>query len=205
MFDSAWASTSGNAFLLVDRAASPTMTVRQPALPVRVANGKRLRRKRAMELDRRRQRPRQARRAGHLGLRRVDGLIRGISLDAASGLQSYPNGKSFSGTAASNYADGWLGFVTKKEPGTGTDAALGLAPGSPRTWNTRYFDPGLPWGTWQVCADDGSRRSFVTVNNKNRAGTANSIVLDLKSSTSASGTCTGISSWPTPTTPQEVS
>jgi Tfp pilus assembly protein PilV len=207
VFDSAWASTSGKAFMFVDRGANATMTVRQPALPVRVANGQtgsgtnakwswfgdaNVRAKLVV--------------SSTSDCAASTDSIRGISLDAASGLQSYPSGKSFSGTSATNYANGWLGFVTKKEPGTtGTDAALGLAPGTPRTWNTGYFDPGLPWGTWQICADNGSRRSFVTVNNKNRDGTKNYIVLDLQSSASGSGTCTGISSWPAPTTPQEVS
>jgi Tfp pilus assembly protein PilV len=208
-FNSAWASTSGNAFLSVDRGANATMTVRQPALPVRVANGQTGSGASAKwnwvgGADVRAKLVVASTSDCAASPDRINGITTG---DSASGLQSYPSGITpYSGTVAQNYADGWLGFVTKKEPGTtGTDAALGLAPGSPRTWSTRYFDPGLPWGTWQICADDGSRRSFVTVNNKNRAGTANYIVLDLKSATSATGTCSGINSWPAPTTPQEVS
>ena len=197
VFDSTWASTSGNAFMFVDRAASAAITVRQPALPVRVADGKRTSGLQSGQwnwIGGANVRAKLVVPASSDCAASTDS-IRGITLDATNGLQSYPTGTTYTGTlsATSNYTDGWLGFVTKKAPGT-TGA----------TWNSRFFDPGLPWGTWQICADNGTKRSFVTVNNKNRDGTTNYIVLDLSSSASSSGTCSSISTWPAAGTPQGV-
>jgi hypothetical protein len=113
--------------------------------------------------------------------------MKGITQDSANGLTSYPSGTNFTGTrsTSSNYDDGFLGFVTKQVP-AGT------------TWNARYFDPGLPWGVWQVCADYGGRRNFATVINKQPNGTSNYVVIDVHSSASGSqaATCGG-SGWPT--------
>jgi len=114
--------------------------------------------------------------------------------DAASGLQSYPTGQTYTGSlsSTSNYTDGWLGFVTRKAPGT-----------TGQTWANRYFDPGLPWGTWQVCADNGltgtsARRAFLTVVNGDRDGTANYAVLDLSASPQTATCGPTSSAWPAP-------
>ena len=196
VFDSAWASTSGNAFLFVDRGANATMTVRQPALPVRVANGKRTSSPQNGQWNW----------VGGANVRAKlvvpstsdcsasPDIVNGITTDTASGLQSYPTGQTYTGSlsSTSNYTDGWLGFVTRKAPGT-----------TGQTWANRYFDPGLPWGTWQVCADNGltgtsARRAFLTVVNGDRDGTANYAVLDLSASPQTATCGPTSSAWPAP-------
>jgi Tfp pilus assembly protein PilV len=196
LVDATWASTSGNAFLAVDRGASATMTVRQPALPVRVADGKRSSNPQRGQwnwVGGANVRAKLVVPAGSDCAASPD-TMNGITTDTANGLQSYPSSTTYSGTLSttSNYADGWLGFVTRKAPGT-----------TGQTWNSRYFDPGLPWGTWQVCADNGltgisARRSFITIVNGDRDGTQNYAVLDLSTS-SQSATCGATSAaWPAP-------
>jgi Tfp pilus assembly protein PilV len=196
VFDSAWASTNGNAFMSVDRGASATMTVRQPALPVRVADGKRNSNPQKNQWNW----------VGGANVRAKlvvsassdcaasPDTINGITTDTANGLQSYPSGQTYTGSlsSTSNYGDGWLGFVTKKAPGT-----------AGQTWGSRYFDPGLPWGTWQVCADNGltgtsARRAFLTVVNGDRDGTTNYAVLDLSASPQVATCGPTSTAWPAP-------
>lgn len=108
--------------------------------------------------------------------------------DTTWGLQSYPTGRALSNAL--------VGFVTKK-PGTIGGAV--------------EFDPGLPFGTWQICADarlkEGgifkNRRNFGTVKNTSPDGDPTPDELDLN--WSAAGTlqknskCSDASGWPAPT------
>ncbi len=193
-FDATWAQTAGNAFINVDRNANLSMTVRQPALPVRIANG-------TYGSNPQKGKPNwvgganvQARlvTAATSDCLASPETLKGRSQDNANGLQSYPDGQNFSGTlsATSNYDTGFKGFVTKRAPGT-----------AGQTWNDGYFDPGLPWGTWQVCADSGGRRNFATIVNKQPNGTASYAIIDLQGAGSTSNTCNGGTAWPAPVLP----
>jgi hypothetical protein len=92
--------------------------------------------------------------------------------------------RTWSGTSANNYEDGFAGFVTRKAPAiTGND------------WGQGHFDPGLPWGKWQVCADDGLRRNFLVIDNTKPDGSATYQVLDLNGTGSEAKVCTA-SGWP---------
>jgi hypothetical protein len=63
------------------------------------------------------------------------------------GLESYPSGRSMSGTSP-GFTNGMTGFVTKIAGAGGTE-----------------FDPGLPFGVWRVCADDGTRSVVAQIDN----------------------------------------
>jgi hypothetical protein len=196
----AW--VAANAFQLIDpattydRTAAPAKPLRQPALPVRVANGK------------------YTSGANNGKYVWVGGanvvaklipesatsqcnnkeLIPGIASNASYGLQSYPTDRPptathpRSGTAP--YNNGLAGMVTKRPT-----AAI-------------EFDPGLPFGTWQVCAHANlsgtNRRAYATVDNTHTGTAPTTYVIDLNNTTnppSDSGTCptTATSSaWPTP-------
>ncbi len=88
--------------------------------------------------------------------------IPSVATNSSWGLTSYPTvttgGRTLVGTAAKNFSDGMAGFVTKV-PGTTGGAE---------------FDPSLPFGTWQICADDNngssSRRNFIKVTNSDPDG-----------------------------------
>ena len=52
------------------------------------------------------------------------------------------------------------------------------------------FDPGIPYGTWDLCADDGSRRNTARVNNTAINGTGTLTTINLSGSSGwTSGTC----------------
>jgi Tfp pilus assembly protein PilV len=189
-FNSTWAGS--NAFKLVDRLpAVASMVVRQPALPVRIFKG-------SWDEDDNEAFENQPIPFGGANVQaKLVGLatsslcaaapdtIKGITEDPVNGLQSYPALiPSYTGTKETNYADGHLGWVTRRAPG--------------QIWTTGYFDPGLPWGTWQVCADDGVRRGFATVTNDKPNGLRNPAkTINLLGSGSQLGTC-ATQPWPTP-------
>ena len=177
-FDATWATT--NAFQLIDpaqtydRTTAPAKPLRQPALPLRIAYGKL-------------PNPNSTK-PNYVGGANVVAklippstqsqckdteLVPGITMDANYGLQSYPTNvaatTTFPGSGTSPlFATGLAGMVTKKPTAT------------------NGFDPGLPFGRWQVCADykDGSssrKRIFTTIDNKH-TGTAPTIYdLDVNS------------------------
>jgi Tfp pilus assembly protein PilV len=193
-FDATWAAT--NAWKKLDPLQSASMTIRQPALPVRVASGTN------GGSGTYKNEPKWV--GGANVQAKLVGLptsspcyaapdtVPGITQDSANGLQSFPSGiATYSGTlAASNYGNGLLGFVTRKAPsGSGAES-----------WSGGHFDPGVPWGTWQVCADSGGKRNFVTVVNKRPAGSSTYVVLDLGSASAQNATC-GAGSWPAPVLP----
>ncbi len=163
-----------NAFQLVDRNSTydrvaGAKPLRQPAIAVRVADG------RFGGSGTYKNRPKwigtnnvMARLVPESGSTCVDS-IPSYATSSSTGLRtlSYTGAGVSRGTSSLNYEDGMYGFVTKG----GT------------------FDPGLPWGRWQICADNGSRRQFVTINNNAWNGT------DLKASTA----------WPTNYTVLDVS
>lgn len=113
--------------------------------------------------------------------------------DSSWGLQSYPTsgtGRTMTGSSSKNYVDGMAGFVTKV-PGAGSTE----------------FDPGLPFGKWQICADDGSRRAFKTVDNtvpdglRSGDGTwdyGTTLAIPTSGSSGSSYTCANRSGWPAP-------
>ena len=68
------------------------------------------------------------------------------------------------------------------------------------SWTGGYFDPGLPWGTWQVCADSGGKRNFATVVNKRPTGSSTYVVIDVGAASAQTATCGG-SAWPAPVLP----
>jgi hypothetical protein len=192
LYDATWAATG--AFLKLDPGQTASMTIRQPALPVRVANGK----------NGGPTFPTQPKWVGDANVQaKLVGLaatstcsaapdtVPGIAQDATNGLQTYPVNQAYSGTlAAQNHKSGLLGLVTRKAPGTNGE-----------TWAAGYFDPGLPWGTWQVCADSGGRRNFITVQNVNPDGVSTPpLTLDLAATGSQLGTCGG-AAWPAPVLP----
>jgi type II secretory pathway pseudopilin PulG len=182
LFDATWAGTPGNVAKFVDRGSNGTMTVQQPALPVRVADG-------TWSTNPQKNQPKWI--GGATVMAKL--VVPATSACAGSpptlnGMQSYPDGMTFSGTRSttSNYDDGFLGFLTKTLP-------------AGATWNAGFFDPGMPWGTWQVCADNGTRRNFVTVLNNKPDGTTGVAPLDVSGTGSQLGTCAG-STWPAAST-----
>jgi hypothetical protein len=69
-------------------------------------------------------------------------------------------------------------------PGIRTDPANGLTTQA-QGWVTRAggpFDPGLPYGSWVICADNGSSRGTATVNNNALAGPATTTTIGLTTS-----------------------
>jgi hypothetical protein len=168
-----------------DRTLAPAKPIRQPALPVRVANGRNS--------------------GGNyvwVGNANIVAklipesatsqcnnteLIPGTTINANYGLTSYPTGRSLSGTG--NYNDGLVGFATKK-PTAATE-----------------FDPGLPFGTWQVCVNatlsGNNRRLFGTVDNTHTGVAPTTYVFDLNNTTnppSEGGVCptSKTTGWPAP-------
>jgi hypothetical protein len=190
--DTAWAQNTGE----LDPGASLSTTVRQPALSVRIANGTRgsnPQRGKANWIGGANVQARLVVTEATSDCRAAPETLPGIRLDATNGLQSYPAGEALSGTLSttSNYDDGFTGFVTKRAPG--------------QNWSTGSFDPGLPWGTWQVCADSGGRRNFATVVNKRPEGTANYATIDIAQANptdpAQNSRCTDVASWPAPALP----
>ena len=186
-FDDPWAV--GGAFKLLDPGVAATMDVRQPALPVRVSSG-------TVASGTHKGKPNwlgdarvQAKLVGletDSACAAVPDALKSIEQDATGGLQSYPAGiAGYSGTSATNYADGRLGFVTKA-PAT-----------SP--WTSGYFDPGMPWGVWQVCAETTvggtTWRNFVTVTNQDPNGSSAYTQLNVLGTGAQRAKCSA-GSWP---------
>lgn len=109
--------------------------------------------------------------------------LKSFTEDTSWGLQSYPDARSMSGTATKNFVDGMTGFVTKKAGAGGTE-----------------FDPGLPFGTWQICADDNNgtatKRAFTVIDNTAPNSSSTYEQLDLAAGTT--GKCSTRSTWPKP-------
>jgi hypothetical protein len=150
-FDPAYGDA--NAFQLVDRSSTYDRTtsgkLRLPALPVRVAKGK-------VTSGTYINRPKWVATTNVQAKLKVvtastcSEFIPSVAANATIGLQTYPTNRTLSGTSTKNFEDGMMGFVTK-QPGSGSPAV--------------EFDPGLPWGDWIICADDGLRRNFLLVTN----------------------------------------
>ena len=51
------------------------------------------------------------------------------------------------------------------------------------------FDPGIPYGQWSVCADNGTRQRTVTVDNYTLTGTPSLTTINLSTTGSSTGTC----------------
>ena len=101
------------------------------------------------------------------------------------GLESYPNNRSMSGTGPA-YTNGMTGFVTKIAGAGGTE-----------------FDPGVPFGKWRVCADDGTRSVVATIDNTKPDGPRNAsngwayttLRIPTSNETGSTGTCQTRAAW----------
>jgi hypothetical protein len=191
--DPAW--VAANAFQLIDpatnydRTIAPTKPVRQPSLPVRVFNGTYPSSYSVTSLRNKKWWLGSANVVAKLIPEQANSqcndkeLILGVSSNSTYGLTTYPLGRTYSGT--SNGDSGITGMVTKK-PGALVE-----------------FDPGLPFGTWQLCVHSDvsgtNRKKFATVDNTHTGTPAAISEIDMSTGTT-SGTCptTATSGWPTP-------
>lgn len=115
-----------------------------------------------------------------------------VQVIKGSGTANIVSNKPITATPTSGTCAGQLKFKMVSYAGTG-------ATDTDRGWASEFkdvasggFDPGLPYGTYDVCVDNGAKRSIagsVIVNNSLAAGSAQRIVDLSQSAQAVTGTC----------------